>query len=115
MKILETTLNISYGLPGKIKINVAASPPKGWITLPMSGMKMAQSTERKNHTIASIRSLVNCHRSNDSLLTLVNVNNPATNELSKADLSEANIAIFIPLALTSVTFQWYKIWWRNNT
>ena len=103
VKILENSLNISYGLPGKTKINAAASPPKGWITLPMSGMKMAQSTERKNHTIASIRSLVNCHRSNDSLLTLVNVNNPATNELSKADLSEANIVIFTPSALTSVT------------
>ena len=59
----------------------------------MSGMKMAKSIERKHQMVASIRSLVNCQRSKVSLFTLVNVSNPATNELSRADLSEAKFTV----------------------
>ena len=76
-------------------MNAAANPPNGWITLIISGMNMAQSSERKNQTVASTRSLVDCHRSSASFFTLVNVNNPATNELSRADLSKAKVTVII--------------------
>lgn len=86
---------IFYGLPGKIKMKAAANPPNGCITLPMSGMKMAKSIERKHQMVASIRCLVNCHRSKVSSFTLVNLNNPATNKLSRADLSKAKFTVII--------------------
>ena len=78
-----------HGLPGKINMKAAANPPNGCITLPISGMKMAKSIEKKHQTVASIRCLVDCHRSKVASFTLVKVNNPATNELSRADLNKA--------------------------
>ena len=74
-----------------MKMNVAANPPNGCITLPMSGMKIARSIESKHHMVASIRCLVNCHWSKVSFFTEVNFNNPSTNELSRADLSEKSL------------------------
>ena len=74
-------------LPGNVSIYIDARPPSGPITFRMSGINMASTRVRKNHTTDSSRALKMC-------LDSTNLNLHSVDEyISLMMLSKANLGV----------------------